>query len=170
MLLATNLLVPVPTTTYNTTAASERALHEIAVTARPGYTVLSVPADCDPSFVSLQVFHHAPVVGCAGSFAANPWSKLTVYTASDAFTKLRCDQAVYGRLTTTAASTAVPFAAADVAALRHDFGVRFVVIDRSKLGAQCPNVEAALPVLRAHRSLGGDARFEVIDLAQPPGS
>ena len=37
---------------------------------------LSVPADCDPAFVSLQVFHQTPVVGCAGSFAANPWSKL----------------------------------------------------------------------------------------------
>jgi len=24
--------------------------------------VLSVPADCDPSFVSLQIFHHAAVV------------------------------------------------------------------------------------------------------------
>ena len=54
VLLATNLLVPVPTTGFNTTPASEGALHEIAVQARPRDTVLSVPADCDPAFASLQ--------------------------------------------------------------------------------------------------------------------
>jgi hypothetical protein len=141
-------------------------LREIARIAQPGDTVLSVPADCDPSFVSLQVFHHAPVVGCAGSFAANPWSKMRVYTASDAFTKLRCDRSAYGRLTTADASMTA-FTAADVDALRHDFGVRFVVIDRSKLGPQCASVNQALPILREHRSLGGDARYEVVDLTRP---
>jgi hypothetical protein len=169
VLLATNLLVPLPATTFGTTPASENALHEIARLARRGDTVLSVPADCDPAFASLQVFHHAPVVGCAGSFAANPWSKLRTYTASAAFTKLRCDRTGYGRLVTADRPTE-PFAANDVAALRAQFGVRFVVVDRSKLGVGCAAVDAALTVLRAHRLLGHDARYEVIDLAQPPDS
>jgi hypothetical protein len=167
-LLATNLLVPLPTTKFGTTPAGAAALREIARVARPGDTVLSVPADCDPAFVSLQVFHHSPVVGCAGSFAANPWSKLRAYARSGALTKLRCDRAAYGRLTTSAAPAA-PFGASDVAALRGDFGVRFVVIDHAKLGAGCAGVNASLPVLREHRSLGRDARFEVIDLSQPSG-
>ena len=169
VLLATNLLVPLPTTTFGTTPASSRALGEIAQLARPGDTVLSVPADCDPSFVSLQVFHHSSVVGCAGSFAANPWSKLRAYTRSGALTKLRCDQTAYGRLATTSRARTAPFEAGDVSALHDDLGVRFVVIDHAKLAAGCAAVEAALPVLREHRSLGGDARFEVIDLMQPAG-
>ncbi|MDP9333629.1 MAG: hypothetical protein M3Q30_10010 [Actinomycetota bacterium] len=168
VLLATNLLVPLPTTNFGTTPAAADALREIARVARPGDTVLSVPADCDPAFVSLQVFHHSPVVGCAGSFAANPWSKLRAYARSDALAKLRCDRAAYGRLATSAAPAA-PFGASDVAALRGDFGVRFVVIDHAKLGAGCAGVNASLPVLREHRSLGRDARFEVIDLSQPSG-
>jgi hypothetical protein len=170
VLLATNLLVPVPTTGFNTTPASVGALHEVAQQARPGDTVLSVPADCDPAFASLQVFHHTAVVGCAGSFAANPWSKLRVFTQSAAFDKLRCDQTAYGRITTapTATSTGLaPFDAADIAALRRDFGVRFVVVDRSKLAPGCARVVQALSVLQAHRALGGDARFQVIDLAAP---
>jgi hypothetical protein len=170
-LLATNLLAPLPTTTFNTTPASTQALREIATLARPGDTVLSVPADCDPSFVSLQVFHHTPVAGCAGSFAANPWSELVVYARAAALAKLRCDQTHYGQLaTTTAATTAPAFGAADIAALRREFGVRFVVVDQSKLNAGCAAVAAAVPVLRAYRSLGHDARFEVIDLAQPAGA
>jgi hypothetical protein len=56
-----------------------------------------------------------------------------------------------------------------VTALRADLGVRFVVIDEAKLRAGCAAVNAAIPVLREHRSLGRDARFEVIDLAQPAG-
>jgi hypothetical protein len=168
VLLATNLLAPLPTTNFGTTAAGAGALREIARIARPGDTVLSVPADCDPAFVSLQVFHHSPVVGCAGSFAANPWSKLRAYARSGALTKLRCDRAAYGRLTTPDAPAA-PFGTSDVAALRGDFGVRFVVIDHAKLGAGCAGVNASLPVLREHRSLGRDARFEVIDLSQPSG-
>ncbi len=168
VLLATNLLVPVPTTNFATTPASESALRSIAHLARPGDTVLSVPADCDPSFVSLQVFHHAPVIGCAGSFAANPWSKLAGFTRSDALIKLRCDRTAYGRLTTTAAVTA-PFDARDVDTLRNDFGVRFVIVDRSKLGPGCEPVDQALAVLGDHRSLGGDARFEVLDLSRSAG-
>jgi hypothetical protein len=164
VLLATNLLLPLPHDTMGTTAASERALREIASLARPGDTVLRVPADCDPAFESYQVFHHAPVVGCAGSFAANPWTKLVDLAHSVAVTKLRCDRSMYGRIPTTDAPRP-RFGARDVAELRKRFGVRFIVVDRTMLGIGCPAVSAALPVLERHRSLGGDGRFEIIDLS-----
>jgi hypothetical protein len=168
LLLATNLLVPVPTTGFTTTRASEAALHAIARLRRPGDTVLSVPADCDPTFASLQVFHHSPVVGCAGSFAANPWSKLTTFAQSGAVTKLRCDRSMYGRLSTPLPTVPLArFGASDVDALRREFGVRFVVVDHSKLGPGCAALDGALQELRRYRSLGGDARFEVLDLADP---
>jgi hypothetical protein len=166
VLLAGNLLVPLPTTTFNTTPASEKALREVAHLAVPGDTVLSVPADCDPSFVTFQVFHHTPVVGCAGSFAANPWAKLQTDVDDAAFSKLRCDRTIYGRIATPDTPT-VPFGPADVVALRRDLGVRFVVVDDSKLGARCPVLAAALAVLHRYQSLGGDARLEVIDLSRP---
>ena len=84
VLLATNLLLPLPTDTLGTTAASEqRAPRDRAARREPGDTVMAVPADCDPTFVSYQVFHRAPVVGCAGSFAANPWQSELAYTRSE---------------------------------------------------------------------------------------
>jgi hypothetical protein len=165
-LLATNMLIPLPTVTIETTAASEAAFHEIARLARPGDTVLRVPADCDPTFASYQLFHHAPVVGCAGSFAANPWSKLVSYTRSVALTKLRCDRTQYGRLTTSD-NPAQPIDARELAQLRTDFGVRFLVIDHSFLQGRCPAVNASLPILETYRSLGHDGRFDVLDLSAP---
>jgi hypothetical protein len=168
-LLATNLLVPLPTTGTTTTAASRTALQQIAATARTGDTVLPVPADCDPSFVSLQMFHHAPVVGCAGSFAANPWSKLRTIADDPIVAKLRCDRTTYGRLETGDTNPG-PLTSDDLGALRRDLGVRFLVIDRSKLAAGCPQVNEAIPVLEQFRSLGGDDRYEVIDLGQPAAS
>jgi hypothetical protein len=121
--------------------------------------------------VSLQIFHHAPVVGCAGSFAANPWSKLRAVADDPAVAKLRCDRTTYGRLQTDdARARTTPLTTADLDALRRAFGVRFLVIDRSKLGAGCDAVNAALPLLEEFRSLGGDDRYDVIDLGQPAAS
>jgi hypothetical protein len=169
VLLATNLLVPLPTTDTTTTPASRAALHRIATTARAGDSVLGVPADCDPSFVSLQMFHHAPVVGCAGSFAANPWSKLRTIANDPVVAKLRCDRATYGRLATDDTNPG-PLTTADLEALRRRLAVRFLVVDRSKLAAGCDAVRASVPLLEQFRSLGGDDRYEVIDLDQPAGS
>lgn len=168
VLLMTNMLVPLPTTTLNATRASERALREVARTARDGDTVMSVPGDCDPTFASYQVFHQTPIVGCAGSFAANPWrSKIVAYSRSDAFAKLRCDRKLYGRLPTTR-DPAAPLDAADLRRLRRDYGVRFLLVDRSRLGTEaCAKVAAALPLLAGYRSLGGDG-LEVIDLGRRP--
>jgi len=165
VLLATNLLLPLPTDTLGATPASEHALRQIARVARPGDTVLAVPADCDPTFVSYQVFHHAPVVGCAGSFAANPWRSELAYTRSDAFTKLRCDRKRYGRINTTDRPLP-PFGPEDVAQLRRRERVRFLVVDRRRLGdVDCAFANAALAVLARYRSLGGDRELMVLDLS-----
>ncbi len=65
----------IPSDTMGTSAASERALREIGRLAE-----------------SYQIFHDTPVIGCAGSFAADPWSKLVPLASSDALAKLRCDR------------------------------------------------------------------------------
>lgn len=165
-LLATNLLIPLPTTSTNMTRASERALGTVARLARPGDTVMNIPADCDPALESYQMVYRTAVVGCAGSFAANPWrSKLVAYIDSPAFTKLRCDQHVYGRLTTTPRSLP-PFGPDDVLQLRQQFHVRFLLVDHRQLRQlQCGSVDETFTFLQQHyRSLGGDQRFEVLDL------
>jgi hypothetical protein len=165
VLLATNLLLPLPTDTLGVSAVEKRALHAVAGLAQNGDTLMSVPADCDPAFVSLQALHHAPVVGCAGSFAANPWRSELAYVRSPAFTKLRCDRAAYGRITTTDRGS-VPFGTADLAQLRERFGVRFVVVDREALRrADCTSAAGALSTLSRYRSLGGDRDLEILDLS-----
>jgi hypothetical protein len=171
VLLLPNLLVPLPTLTMGTTAASEDALRAIGRLARPGDTVLRVPTDCDPVFERLQVFHHIPVLGCAGSFAANPWSKLVTYARSEALTKLRCDRTKYGKIDTpeTSGTALTPFGPDDLARARAEFGVRFVVVERTRTFG-CDTLNASLPFLEQHRLLGRDDRFEVLDLsarAQP---
>jgi hypothetical protein len=166
VLLGTNLLLPLPTDTLGVSAASERALREIARVAEDNDTVLSVPADCDPAFVSQQILHHTPVVGCAGSFAANPWKSELAYARSDAFTKLRCDRASYGRIATTDRGV-TPFDRDDVAQLHRQFGVRFLVVDREKLGrVECAAVSEAFSSFSRFRSLGGDRDLEVLDLSR----
>ena len=127
--------------------ASEHALREIARLARPGDTVLSVPADCDPAFVSLQVFHHAPVVGCAGSFAANPWSKLARTRVPQRSPSCAATADLRPALTTP---THAPSRSAPTTSPRcaSEFGVRFVVIDHAS-SVRRAGVEAALSGPRA---------------------
>jgi hypothetical protein len=84
---------------------------------------------------------------------------------------LRCDLKAYGRIPTPGRDrTRLPaFDANDVASLRSRFHVRFVVVDHTKLGPDCKGAELALPVLRGYTPLGGDARYEVIDLGRAAG-
>ena len=165
VLLGINLLLPLPTDTLGASGASEHALREIARLAHKGDTVLSVPADCNPAFVSLQALHRTPVVGCAGSFAANPWQSELAYARSDAFTKLRCDRTTYGRITTAEARQPT-FDGADVTQLRKQFGVRFVVVDKLALARpECGAVASATSTLSRYRSLGGDRQLVVLDLS-----
>ncbi|HEX5095659.1 MAG TPA: hypothetical protein VFX21_06600 [Acidimicrobiia bacterium] len=170
LLLGTNLLIPLPSVDMQTTPTSDDALRQIARIADPGDTVLRVPADCDPDFVAYQLLHHTASVGCAGSSAANPWhTKMTAYAASDAFTKLRCDRRTYGRLETTPIATA-PFGPDDVDELRAQFGVRFLIVDRARLGAdRCPAVHDLDDVLSRYEILGADDRFAIIDLSGSGG-
>jgi hypothetical protein len=164
--LALNLLVPLPTITMGTTPGSEAAMRAMHRVARARDGVISVPADCDPTFEAYQVFHETRIVGCAGSFAANPWrAKMTPYGRSVALAKLRCDRSHYGRLRTHVDPHA-PFDRADIEQLRREFGVRFVIVDRRKVvDFACPGLREAIDVLDGYRSLGGDGRLTVIDLA-----
>ncbi len=57
VLLATNLLLPLPTDTFGASAAGERALRKIPRLAHKGDTVMGVPADCHYSFISEQTMH-----------------------------------------------------------------------------------------------------------------
>jgi hypothetical protein len=165
VLLATNLLLPLPSDTLGVSAPEKRALRAVARIAHKRDTLMSVPADCDPAFVALQTLHRAPVVGCAGSFAANPWRSELAYVRSTAFAKLRCDRASYGRIATPDRG-GEPFALADVTQLRREFGVRFLVVDRAALGRiDCGSVAGALSTLSRYRSLGGDRDLEVLDLS-----
>jgi len=84
--------------------------------------------------------------------------------SSDALAKLRCDRTEYGRIATSERPTQ-PFGSQDVAQLRKEFGVRFVVVARSMLGIACPSVNATLAFFDQFRSRGGDSRFEVLDLS-----
>ena len=47
-------------------------------------------------------------------------------------------------------------------------GVRFVVVDRAVL-AQCPALAGVDAALDRYRTLGGDDRFRVVDMASPAG-
>ena len=166
LLLATNLLIPVPTVSMHTSPAVEDAFGNVKVRTRPEDTIISVPFDCDPYFASYQLLHEASVVGCANQLAANPWqSKMTAYTSSDALTKLRCDKKRYGRIVTSPRREE-PFGPADVEELRREFGIRFLVIDR-KHTAFCPTVAAAVQFLQQYERLGIDRKIEVIDLYAP---
>ena len=164
LLLATNLLIPVPTVSMHTSPAVYDAFGSVKLRKHPGDTLISVPFDCDPYFASYQLLHEAPVVGCANQLAANPWqSKMTAYTSSEALTKLRCNKKKYGRIATPV-HPEEPFGPADVAQLQRQFGVRFVVINR-ELASYCPTVATAVQFLHQYQRLGIDRTIEVFDLS-----
>jgi len=165
VLLLANLLLPLPTTTDLLTPGSRSALARISDRARPGDTVLAVPTDCDPSVVALQVEHRTAAVGCAGSFAANPWDRERAYLREPGFDALRCDRAVYGRLRTDPDVPAPRWDREARLGLRERFGVRFLVVDRERLGA-CARGESIGRSLAGIAVIGGDDRFRVLDLGE----
>jgi len=164
-LLLTNLLLPLPTTNDLLSPRSRAALVRIADRADAGDTVLAVPADCDPSLIALQVEHRTAAVGCAGSFAANPWDRERAYLREPGFDALRCDRAVYGRLRTDPDAPVPTLDRAARTGLRERLGVRFLIVDRERLAA-CPRRETIERSLAGVAVLGGDARFVVLDLGR----
>ena len=164
-LLVTNLIVPLPWSLEVPDRAAREAFTTIRAERGPRDTVIRVPADCDflqAEFAKTQIVHHAPIVGCTGSFAAARWyTRLVRYVRSPAFNALRCDLTQYGRLQTPGMQP-VHW---DAGALRREFGVRYLVVDPQALRVPaCPDVARVVASLRDARVLARDGSVEVIDL------
>jgi hypothetical protein len=169
VLVATNAIVPLPWSKPVSDAAARRAYVLIRHERGPHDAVMRVPADCDFSqaeFAKTQIVHRAPIVGCTGSFAAARWyTRLAGYVRAPAFNALRCDLTKYGRLTTPGPSNA-RWDAASVAALRQEFGVRYLVVDRvALLAGNCRAVLRVSESFGGYRVLAADGHVAVVDLA-----
>ena len=166
--MATNLLIPIHQIQIEGSPALHEALREVAARARPGESVLEVPADCKIWSVLFQVLYRAPVVGCHTSPSAVPWSSdLELYKESGALAALRCHPDRIGNFVRTGFTGDEQFNADDLSALQRDFGTRFFLIDRRALD-RCERVAAALPLLERYETIGGDDRWLVIDVGSPP--
>jgi hypothetical protein len=170
-LLATNLLIPVEASNLQGTASFHRGLEQVARTARPGQSMVEVPADCTFSrllwSVDLQILHRAPLVGCQASPSSIPWaSGLGLYHRSRALAGLRCRPGRLGAYGATSFTARDEFGLNDVADLRRELGVRYYLVDRYRLrGARCR--QRLGPVVQLLAStfdvLGSDRRWMVID-------
>ncbi|MDQ6696789.1 MAG: hypothetical protein M3Z46_04950 [Actinomycetota bacterium] len=171
-LLATNLLLPVPSSTFGVSSQAQSALAKIDQTRRPGDTVLAVPDDCASNAFEVaifQVYHRAPAVGCTGTWAATPWfASLRNYVRNPGFNALRCDTHLYGPLHTIGRRSAMTPSA--LSSLRRHFGVRYLLVFRGDLlPPACGPVLAALKAIPVSRTLGGDKELEVLDLGESNG-
>jgi hypothetical protein len=163
VVLATNLLVPIHQSTVPGNEDVHRALSEVAQLARPGDTLVRVPADCDTGSMLFQIFFRIPSVSCGSSTAAISWSELGAYRTSAPLAALRCNPAHLGP-TTTGFRNATTFGPRDVAELRRTFGVRFYLIDmRRARSSGCANVQTAVSVLQGYEHLGQDDTLLVVD-------
>jgi hypothetical protein len=163
IVMTTNLLIPIHEGTVPGDEDVHRALVEVAQLARPGDTILRVPADCDTGGMLFQVLHRTPEVSCGSSAAAISWSELGAYRESAPLAALRCNPARLGPVTTDFRS-AVSFGAHDIAELRQSFGVRFFLIDlRRARSDRCSNVKPALSTLERYEHLGEDENLLVVD-------
>jgi hypothetical protein len=169
--LATNLLLPVPQTNMGVTRSTRRALEEMSLRARRGESAIVVPADCGNETlpdVKLQVVHQVPLVGCQASAASLPlYSGMDLYVNSRGLAALRCNQArLYSR--------AAPFTGSerldptDLRDLYDDFGLRFVILDKTLVAAKkgCAHLRSDVSLLERYEILGEDARWLVVDTRQ----
>jgi len=171
VVLATNLLIPIHETLIGGGPALDAALRDVAGRARPGESLVEVPADCTGQTwtVLLQVIHQTPVVGCQTSPAAIQWESLELYRDSAALAALRCQPYRIGKLQTSF-TRAQRFDVEDLHSLQRDFGARFFLIDTARLVDECGRVGEALPILERFERIGGDGRWIVIDADSPTGT
>jgi hypothetical protein len=132
--------------------------------------MLVVPADCDGievEYLLLQVYAQVPMAGCTAPHLAVPWfSELDPYASSRGMAALRCRPTDLGpfRATNWPADTAL--GPADVADLRDELGIRWLILDHGTLAApRCDTVRGqSVPVLGAlARTMPGE-RWEIVDL------
>jgi hypothetical protein len=143
-LLATNLLLPARGSTLQGSIHMHRALEEVAKRARPGQSMVQIPADCTSTKllwdVDLQILHRTPLVGCQASAAAIPWaSGLELYHRSSGLAGLRCHPEFLVAGVKSSFMRHYRFRLGDVAELRRDLGVRFFLVDREALSRGCPS-------------------------------
>jgi hypothetical protein len=165
-LLLTNLLIPIHTEEIVTSPALGDAFRAVAQRARPGESMVEVPADCagQTHSVTFQILHGTPLVGCQTSSAAVPWSSLELYRRSAALAALRCDPMRIGAHLMTPFTRDERFDATDVASLRAQMGVRFYLVDKRALEEPtCERVSERLPVLESYELVGEDSEWIVVD-------
>ncbi|MDQ3984972.1 MAG: hypothetical protein M3280_00505 [Actinomycetota bacterium] len=169
LVLAFNLILPVPTADLDLTPETLAALEDVNRRAGDDDTVLLVPTDCigeTAADVKLQIIHQVPAVGCQSSPSALPWfSKLDLYARSEPLASLRCRK---GRLlrVETDFDRSVTFEPNDLTQLRAALGVRFVVVDKLLVARpSCGSVRPAVERLRALDVLGEDGRWLIVDTA-----
>lgn len=154
-----------------TTPATRAALEEVRRLARPGESLLVVPADCQRTVASvkLQIVHQTPEVGCPTFNAGLPWySGMETYRSSSAYAAWRCDPERLG-------GTSVPFdpdlrpQASDIDSLHEELGVRFYVNYRSYRCEDWDRNVAFVALLRAETYLiGSDRLWDVFDAGRRP--
>jgi hypothetical protein len=174
LLLLPNLVVPVPMSSLPFAAKTRAGLAEASRRAGPGDSVLEVPADCFGPVVgtssALQIFHGLPAVGCQGPHLALPWwSGMRRYLDSRELAALRCHPDWFGY-------HSAPFPPktwlqpGELARLRSDLGVRFLVINKRLLEvSECRRLrERGIAALEGFEVLSEDDRWRIIDLQGRP--
>jgi hypothetical protein len=167
VVLATNLVIPVPTGSLPSTPSLTGALTEMNERREPGDSALLVPADCRSSTVwtvRLQIIHRTPLVGCQASPAQIPWSSgLDVYAESEALAPLRCGQGRVGPRSTEFSNERLD--ADDFRKLRAELGVRFLIVDHSLLSDPgCTRLAAEIPTfVSGFEALGENRRWLVVE-------
>jgi len=141
-----------------------------AMAAAGDGAMLVVPADCDGievEYLLLQVYAEVPMVGCTAPHLSLPWfSELDPYVRSRGLAALRCRSSALGPFRTTTWPDGVPLGQADVERLHDELGIRWLVVDHSRLAApQCVTLrEQGMEVLSDRpRSMPGE-RWEIVDL------
>jgi hypothetical protein len=168
-LVSTSLLVSVGAQTFEGSHVVHRALVEVSERARPGQTMLEVPADCQSNglllSVDLQILHRAPLVGCQASPSAVPWdSVFRYYGRSAALASLRCVPSAERPFSGLPFSSRDRFTPTDLAALRRELGVRFLLVAKHFLyQPRCGRLQRVVPILRRYDVLGEDHDWVVID-------
>jgi hypothetical protein len=171
-LLATNLIIPIPTTAEGMSQETMAGLEHIAAISSPGDAVLHVPADCHSEslgIIDMQIHHQAPVVGCHASFASIPWySDLDLYVNSRALAALRCDPEVIGPRRTEFAhdQRLTPYRTQE---LRENLEIGFLIVDKQQLRSPgCNSVANEVEDLSGTDVLSEDERYIVLQLSSGP--
>ena len=135
-LVATNLVL-LPHTTNGVSPPLRGGLEFVRSKSRPGDTVAEVPFDAAGQYtrtITFQMIHRRPTLGFQAQHSALPWySDLQRYKTSTALAELRCFPPLVGYAPAPYALDLRP-TGRELAELRRDFGVRFLLVNEELLG------------------------------------